>query len=144
VMTVYLWHMVPVIVVAVTLYPTGAMPQPRIGAGQWWALRPLWLALLAAVLVPLTLAVMRVQRPLLRLAAGLEGSARWSPALLGCGLAATVPALARLAIGGFAPGGQLPPLVLAAYACGLALILLSGRSGPKLRPLDAVDGIRNR
>ncbi|MEU9664530.1 hypothetical protein AB0E25_02895 [Streptomyces bobili] len=42
-----------------------------------------------------------------------------SPALLLCGLGAAGSALARLAIGGFAPGGHLPALVLAVCACGL-------------------------
>src|ERR1019366_6244669 len=36
VMTVYLWHMVPAIIVAVALYPTGVMPQPASGSAQWW------------------------------------------------------------------------------------------------------------
>jgi hypothetical protein len=36
--------------------------------------------------------------------------------------------LARLAITGFAPGGHLPVLVLAAFAVGLAVTVLTGRS----------------
>ena len=36
VMLVYLWHMVPVIIAAVAFYPTGVMPQPRIGSAGWW------------------------------------------------------------------------------------------------------------
>ncbi len=40
VMTLYLWHMAPVIVIAVAFYPTGVMPQPAIGTAQWWELRP--------------------------------------------------------------------------------------------------------
>lgn len=126
-MTVYLWQMVPVIVVAVTLYPTGAVPQPAIGSAQWWALRPAWIALLTAVLVPLTVIVMWMQRPLRLLQAGLGTAGRWSPVLLLCGLGVEVPALVRLAIGGFAPGGHLPLLVLAIYASGLLAALFSGR-----------------
>lgn len=38
-MTVYLWHFVPVIAVAVAFYPTGVMPQPVIGTARWWELR---------------------------------------------------------------------------------------------------------
>ncbi|MER7839117.1 hypothetical protein ABTY98_25395 [Streptomyces sp. NPDC096040] len=38
-----------------------------------------------------------------------------------------LPALAGLAIGGFAPGGHLPVLLLAVYACGLLAVLFSGR-----------------
>ncbi len=61
-MTVYLWHMTPVIIVAVALYPTGVMPQPAIGSALWWELRPAWFALLTAVLVPLTAAGMWAER----------------------------------------------------------------------------------
>lgn len=65
--------MAPVIVVTVTvtLYPTGVMPQPPIGSTHWWELRPAWFALLTAVLVPLTAAVLRAQQPLRHLPAGL-------------------------------------------------------------------------
>jgi len=48
--------------------------------------------------------------------------------LLLAGLAASVFGLARLAIAGFAPGGQLPALALAACAVGLAATLLTGRA----------------
>jgi fucose 4-O-acetylase-like acetyltransferase len=40
VMTVYLWHFVPVLVIAVAFYPAGVMPQPAIGSAWWWELRP--------------------------------------------------------------------------------------------------------
>ena len=36
VMTVYLWHMVPVVIVAAALYASGVMPQPAIGSARWW------------------------------------------------------------------------------------------------------------
>ncbi|MGE5132224.1 MAG: acyltransferase family protein [Gemmatimonadota bacterium] len=128
-MTVYLWHFVPVIVVAVACYPTGVMPQPAIGTAQWWELRPAWFALLTAVLVPLVIAIMRAERPMIRLPTGIGPPGPWSPALLLAGLAALMFGLARLAIAGFAPGGQLPALALAVCAAGLAAILLTGR-GP--------------
>ena len=39
--------------------------------------------------------------------------------------------LAWLAVGGFAPAGRLPLLVLAGFAAGLACILLTGRATPQ-------------
>ena len=126
VMNVYLWHMAPVIIVAVTLYPTGVMPEPAVGTAPWWALRPAWLALLAVVLIPLTLAITWAERPLRLLPAGLGEPGRWSPVLMVLGMAAAMTALARLAIGGFAPSGHPPLAVLAAYTCGLLLTLFSG------------------
>lgn len=128
VMTGYLWHMVPVIIVAVAFYPDGLAPQPAIGSARWWELRPGWIALLAAVLVPLILGVTWLGRPLRRLPMGIGPTGPWSPVILLLGLTAAIPSLARLAIGGFAPGGQLPTLVLAGYGFGLVLTLLSGRS----------------
>lgn len=122
-MTVYLWHMVPVIVVALAAYPDGLAPRPQIGSGAWFALRPVWLAVLAAVLVPLVAVMMRADRP--RPLAACPGSAPagwWRAGLIGLGLVAAAAGLARLAIAGFAPGGRLPLAVLVVFACGAAAI----------------------
>ena len=75
----------------------------------------------------LVMAVMRAERPLGRLPAGIGPPGPWSPALLLAGLAASMFGLARLAIAGFAPGGNLPVLALAVCAAGLAATLLTGR-----------------
>jgi hypothetical protein len=137
VMTVYLWHMVPAIAIAVAFYPTGIMPQPAIGSGEWWLTRLAWFGLLTVVLVPLVAVVMRAERPMLRLPTGIGPSGWWSLVLLVAGTAAAMVGLARFAIGGFAPGGHLPALVLAAYAAGLIAVLLTGRrrrDAPSHRP----------
>ena len=68
-------------------------------------LRPARLALLTVVLVPLVMVVMRAERPMLRLPAGLGPSGPWSRVLLVLGLAASMAGLARLAIAGFARTG---------------------------------------
>ena len=130
VMTVYLWHMVPVILVAVIVYPTGVVPQLAIGGTLWWVLRPAWLALLTAVLVPLTVVIMWAERPLRLLPSGVGPLGPWSPVILTAGITAAMAGLARLAIAGFAPAGSLPVLVLAGYGTGLLLTLLSGRPPP--------------
>jgi hypothetical protein len=129
-MTVYLWHMAPVIVIAVAFYPTGIMPQPVIGTAAWWLTRLAWLGLLTVVLMPLIAVIMWAERPMLRLPAGIGRPGWWSPLLLVAATAAAAVALARLAIAGFAPGGRLPAAVLAAYAAGLAGTLLTGRRPP--------------
>jgi fucose 4-O-acetylase-like acetyltransferase len=127
VITVYLWHMVPVIVVAVVVYTTSTVPQPDIGSWQWWALRLPWLGVLAAAMVPLTRVIIWLERPLARLHADESDGSWWAPVVLTAGLAATGLGLARLAIGGFAYGGRLALLGLAAYVCGLALIEVAGQ-----------------
>jgi hypothetical protein len=136
VLTVYLWHMVPVVVVAVALYPTGVLGQPPAGSGGWWALRLAWIAALAVVLVPAAIFLARFERPLRRPApparspAGLARSSlasSWlAPAVLALGLAASGVALFRIAVSGFAPGGSVPVATIAGYAGGVALTLLAG------------------
>jgi hypothetical protein len=81
-MTVYLWHFVPTIVIAVACYPTGVLAQPAIGTARCWELRPAWFAPLTAVLVPLVKAVRPAQRPPPWLSGGRGPSRPWSPALL--------------------------------------------------------------
>ncbi|MFJ9445749.1 acyltransferase [Kitasatospora sp. NPDC101235] len=143
VMTVYLWHPIPVVIVAIMFYPPGIAPQPAIGARQWWVLRPLWVTVLALLLVPLVLAVQRAQRPLRRLAAGPGDGGRMSAALLVCGLAAVLPALARLAVNGLAPAGQPAGAVLALYVGGFLLVLFSRRRRSRRgRPRCAGPGAR--
>ncbi len=112
VMNVYLWHFVPAIIIAVAFYRTGLLPQPHVGSREWFALRLLWWAMLTAVLVPLVIVVTQAERPMLRLPAGLGRPGPWSPLLLLAGIAVSSVSLIRLAIGGFAPDGRLPGLVL--------------------------------
>jgi hypothetical protein len=133
-MTVYLWHMAPVIIVAAALYATGVMPQPAIGSALWWETRPIWLGVLAVVLVLLVLGVSWAERPMLRLPVGIGSPGRWSAPILLLGIAAAMVGLAKLAISGFAPEGTVPLLVLAAVACGVIVTLLSGRPPPARRP----------
>ncbi len=62
-----------------------------------------------------------------RLPVGIGPPGSWSPVLLLAGLAASLFGLSQLTIAGFAPGGHLPALALAACAVGLAATLSSGR-----------------
>jgi fucose 4-O-acetylase-like acetyltransferase len=126
-MTVYLWHFVPVIVVAVACYPTGVLPQPAVGTGEWWLLRLAWWGLLTVVLVPLVAVVMRAERWLPRLPAGVGPAGPWSPALLTAGLVAVGVGLTKVAVAGLDPGGRAPVGVFAVCAAGLLAIFCSGR-----------------
>jgi hypothetical protein len=141
-MTVYLWHMVPVVIVAVALYPTAVLPQPAIGSALWWLTRPAWLGACALILALLVALVRRAQRPLLRLPTGLAATGRWSGPLLLAGIAAAMFGLTRLAISGFDPGGALPALALAAFGGGVACTLLSGRPPPIATSAAVGDPVR--
>jgi len=52
-MTVFLWHLTALLLVAAATLPTGLLPQPPAGSAGWWAWRPVWVALLTVGLVPL-------------------------------------------------------------------------------------------
>lgn len=130
----YLWHLVPVALVAVALYPAGLLPAAVPGTAAWWESRPAWIAALTVTLITLVALVTRLQRLLRVPPAELGTAATWSPATLAAGLVATGYALTRLAITGFAPGGTPPGLTLAAFAAGLAFILLTGTGRSRLSP----------
>ena len=49
VMALYLWHMIPVVIVAVVSYPAGLLPQPVEGTAEWWLARLEWLLVLSLV-----------------------------------------------------------------------------------------------
>jgi fucose 4-O-acetylase-like acetyltransferase len=140
-MTVYLWHMLPVVLVAVIIYPAGLMPQPGVGSWQWWALRPAWIALLGLVLVPLVVLVRRLELALDRTARvgwpGIRrrsavGGGRWLPWLVAAGVGADVLALIKITLTGFAPGGTPSLPVLALFVVGLVLVISSGCPVPTI------------
>jgi peptidoglycan/LPS O-acetylase OafA/YrhL len=61
-MTLYLWHLTAMVALyGFVLAVDGPLPTPS--TGWWWASRPLWLALLAAVLTPIALLLSRFERP---------------------------------------------------------------------------------
>jgi len=121
-MTVYLWHMAPVVLIALAVYPRVTVPQPVIGSAQWWALRPVWLGVLSAVLVPLTLAVDRLQAPLIPARLPPAPPTGGQSVLVALGLGVVAWALARLAIAGAAPDGRLAVPVVLTYAAGVLLV----------------------
>lgn len=129
-LTVYLWHFVPVFIGAVAFYPTGVMPDSPVGSGEWWATRLLWFALLTVIFVVLVRLLEWAQRPLSRIPPGAGRPGPWSPALLLAGLAAVIYGLASLYVGGPAPDGRLSVLSLAAFVAGLLAIFCTGRPAP--------------
>ncbi len=128
VLNIYLWHMAPVIVVAVAFYATNLVPQPAVGTLEWWALRPAWFAILTIVLIPIIIVVTWAERPLRYLPPGIGPEWAGSPAILLVGLIAAAVGLARFAIAGFAPTGDPVYPVLILFLSGLFLTMLSGHS----------------
>ncbi|PJN21447.1 hypothetical protein CG736_33435 [Kitasatospora sp. CB02891] len=129
-MTLYLWHMVPVLAAGAAFYLTDLAPEPMVGSGAWWAWRPAWILVLAALFC-LLLAVLRpVDGVLIRLAgrarprAAISGA--WRPLLLVAGLAVTVWALAQWAVQGLARGGSPDWPTVLAFVAGSTLVVSAG------------------
>ncbi|MEA3201401.1 MAG: hypothetical protein QOE90_2829 [Thermoplasmata archaeon] len=60
-MTVFLWHMTAILLVAVVAWGTGNWPEAPDINGSRWAVKPLWLALIGVVLALLVLLFRRVE-----------------------------------------------------------------------------------
>jgi fucose 4-O-acetylase-like acetyltransferase len=63
IMTFYLWNMSAVVLAAVLVFPTGAAPQPEPLSTAWWLLRPAWIAVCAACLLPFLFGFRWAERP---------------------------------------------------------------------------------
>lgn len=122
-MTVYLWHMTAMVLTALAVYPTGLWPQVAPLGAAWWALRPMWVAVAGAVLLPLVVLFRRVERsdaPPSPAPAGRPGALA---GILGTG--ATCVGLALVALHGFLVPGAAVTVPLAALAMlGVATALL--------------------
>jgi fucose 4-O-acetylase-like acetyltransferase len=61
IMTVYLWHFTALIIASVIVIPLGLRPAAGLGSTSWWLTRPLWYALLGALLVGIVALVGRFE-----------------------------------------------------------------------------------
>lgn len=104
IMTIYLWHMTALIVaVAVAVQGLGGLGlglEP--GSGAWWAMRPLWLAIYAILLIPLVLAFVRFEAGSRANGANLPGP--WQAML---GALMTCGGLVMMALSGLDAGNVL-------------------------------------
>ena len=125
VMALYLWHMIPVVIVAVTAYPAGLLPQPDEGGAQWWFARSEWVAILSVV-TAVELALLRWGRRFF--AAPLPGvdvpRGRWAEPVMLAGALMASYGFALLAAEGFAPDGHFPWLTAVIFAVGVLLVAL--------------------
>jgi hypothetical protein len=120
-MTLFLWHITAMALVAVAVLPTGLIPQPAAGTGAWWAMRPLWIALAAVALVPLVVAFARVE-------AARSRPAAVSAARAGAAAVVLMVGMALLARRGFASPGPLSVHVVAVALLVAGWWMLRGRT----------------
>ena len=139
-MPAYLWHMVPVVLVAVVAYPHHWLAQPSIGSRAWWVQRITWvttlMVVLAAVLAVVVMAAQRLNalRPKQPESSPHRSTGR--TAVLVIGVAICAATLGRLAVWGFAPGGSLDAITIGCFAVGLSLVVVAGASP---HPRDIVE-----
>jgi fucose 4-O-acetylase-like acetyltransferase len=124
VMALYLWHMIPVVIVAIIGYPSGLLPQPTEGTAQWWLARLEWVVILSLVTaVELALlwwwrSVFAAPLPML----GIPARGRWAEPIMLAGAAMAAYGLAFIAAKGFAPDGRFPWLTGLIFAVGVVLV----------------------
>ena len=119
IMTVYLWHITVMVIIGSLMYLSGVYGfglEP--GTGAWWATRPVWIAVLLCLLVPLALLLSPLERRARPKGAAVPGTARQVVgAVLVC-LGITV--LALFGFGG-GPAEHLDIAAMVAFLAGAAL-----------------------
>ena len=126
VMALYLWHMIPVVIVAIVGYPTGLLTQPVEGTAEWWLARLEWVAILSLV-TAVEMMLLYWGRsifgaPLAMLKTPLTD--RWAEPTMLAGAAMAAYGLAFIAAEGFAPDGRFPWLTGLIFAVGVLLVAL--------------------
>jgi surface polysaccharide O-acyltransferase-like enzyme len=126
VMALYLWHMIPVVIVAIVCYPAGLFPQPLEGTAAWWLVRLEWVTILSLVTAVEMMLLWWGRRffaaPLPML--GISFRERWGEIAMLAGVAMAASGLHFFAYAGFAPDGHYPWVAALVFAVGAALVAL--------------------
>lgn len=123
IMALYLWHMIPVVIVAIVGYPAGLLPQPPEGSAAWWLARLEWVVILSVVTAVEMVLLFWARRlfaaplPLL----GVPITERWVEPVMLAGAAMAAYALSMIAAEGFAPDGHFAWLTAVVFAAGAVL-----------------------
>ncbi|UOX99979.1 acyltransferase family protein [Blastococcus sp. PRF04-17] len=131
VLTLYLWHMVPILVAAPALHLSGILAAPEPLTADWFALRPVWVLACAGVLLVLVLALGRVERPGRRPPAAAAPATPLRVASAALGVAAICAGLALLTASGVDHVSRPITLATTAVLYGSGLALVARASRPK-------------
>jgi fucose 4-O-acetylase-like acetyltransferase len=126
VMALYLWHMVPVVIVAIVGYPAGLLPQPVEGTAEWWLARLEWVAILGLV-TAVELMLLYWGRGFFAAPLRMFGTPltdRWAEPIMLGGVAMASYGLSFIAAEGFAPDGRFPWLTALIFVAGVLLVAL--------------------
>ena len=121
IMTLYLWHITVMIIIVALAYLAGGLGlglEP--GSADWWVTRPIWIAVLYAALLPVTLLFSPLERRAHVADAAVPAAAR----LVG-GATLLCLGIALLALFGFG-SAPLPRLDIAAFLMVVAGAAISG------------------
>jgi hypothetical protein len=125
VMALYLWHMIPVVIVAVVGYPAGLLPQPVEGTAQWWLARLEWVVLLSLVTAAELALLWWGRRFFAVPLPGLNAiPVRWAGPIMLAGAFMAAYGLSSIAADGFAPYGHFRWLTASIFAVGVLLVAL--------------------
>ena len=137
VMALYLWHLIPVVIVAIVGYPAGLLPQPVEGTAEWWFARLEWVVILTLVTV-VEMVLLYWGRRFFAAPLGMLGTSltdRWAEPIMLAGAAMAAYGLAFLAAEGFAPDAHFPWLTGLIFAVGVLLVALRpAKVGTQLLP----------
>ena len=148
-MTVYLWHM-PVLIVLAGLSLVAnaavAMPLPEPLSAEWWVTRTLWLGVAAAAVVPVALLFGRFERTAAPVTRGLRGRGI-PPGLDRARRRVRRGRVAVLLVVGFAPvpaGVALALLLVALLGSRRIAVAVGAAGGAALAGAAALAGIARR
>ncbi|OBI38729.1 acyltransferase family protein [Mycobacterium colombiense] len=142
IMALYLWHMIPVVIVAIVGYPAGLLPQPPEGSADWWLARLEWVVILSVVTAVEMVLLFWARRlfaaplPLL----GVSLTERWAEPVMLAGAAMAAYALSMIAAEGFAPDGRFAWLTAVIFAAGALLAAFRPASRSAARAQAAQQG----
>lgn len=111
-MTVYLWHMTAMVGLASAAWGLGVLPDATVGSARWWAVKPVWIALSAIVVVGFSWVLLPVEKAALMRGGTTRFPANPMAVAVGTGLFAV--GFARLTTGHLVSGTTLDPLTLGA------------------------------
>jgi succinate dehydrogenase hydrophobic anchor subunit len=126
VMALYLWHMIPVVIVAIIGYPAGLLPQPVEGTAEWWLARLEWVVILTLV-TAVEMVLLYWGRRFFAAPLGMLGTPftdRWTEPIMLAGAVMAAYGLEFIAADGFAPDGHFPWLLGLIFAVGVLLVAL--------------------